>query len=963
MKHPTTRLAYMINLVVTHLVFLLLQNVLIARETANLSFSHQRGFYKKPFDLVMTSDLSNGSIHYTLDGSDPVFSPTVLSGSSPVTVLIDPTRLIGGRGLTPGFIVRAVVMEDTIKQTEVITHSYIFINAVATQKHPGTTWPTPPVKGQNWHYEMNPTVVNFSSYKNKIDDALLDIPSISLVTDLEHLFGYEYGIYVNAFGRGIEWERPASIELINPDGSIGFQINCGIRIRGGASRNSGYPKHAFRLFFRSEYGPASLRYPLFEQEGVDKFNKIDLRTSQNYAWSNGYTYENTMNRDVFSRELQREMEQPYTRSRYYHLYINGMYWGLYQTQERSEAWFAESYLGGAREDYDTVKPDEGHLIEATDGTLDAYSQIWEAAQKGFSQNQDYFGLEGRKWNGEIDPNKKKLVDIDNFIDFMIVIFYTGNFDTPVTKFGYNKAPNNFYALYNRNANEGFKFFTHDNEHTLFVKPSSNGPGIGIEENRVNIGELTDVYRMVVDDFSRFHPQWLHQRLKVNREYRLQFADHVYKHFYNGGALTVNRVQKLFKSSADKISLAIIAESARWGDLERSKDRAWQPAVNEILNSFFPYRAEIVLDQLKEDHLYPSFDPPVFKHNGKLIQNPTLDMGTGIELEMANVNDNNGEVIYTLDGSDPRLIAGAVSENALNGGKSTKISLSSTTKIKARVLFENEWSAVHELILIYAQPIDLLKLTEIHYHPMDGDTTDNREFEFLEFKNISAQRLHLALLSFKQGISYVFPANTVIEPQNHIVLASNAKEFNNRYHFEAFAAYEGHLDNQGDRIVLVDAKRDTLIDVTYSSRAPWPSAADGDGYSLVPVDSNGVRDPNNPGNWVASAQIHGSPGKDDAASTEKNQPPIIPIQFILYQNYPNPFNHSTTITFYVVYQEKVQIVVFNILGQKISTLCNEVFAPGRYSLQWNGVGHASGIYFFQLRAGNNIIQTKKMILCK
>ena len=49
------------------------------------------------------------------------------------------------------------------------------------------------------------------------------------------------------------------------------------------------------------------------------------------------------------------MGQPYTRSRAYHLYLNGMYWGLYQTQERPEASYAESYFGGDKDNYDVVK--------------------------------------------------------------------------------------------------------------------------------------------------------------------------------------------------------------------------------------------------------------------------------------------------------------------------------------------------------------------------------------------------------------------------------------------------------------------------------------------------------------------------------------------------------------------------------------------------------------------------------
>ncbi len=179
---------------------------------------------------------------------------------------------------------------------------------------------------------MDGKIVYDSDYDDLIDDALLDIPSISIATDLKNLFDPAAGIYVNASGHGLNWEKECSVELINPDGSEGFNVNAGLRIRGGWSRHDDYPKHAFRLFFREEYGNDKLYFPLFGNEGVDQYDKIDLRCEENYAWSNG-SRNNSAVREVFSRDIQKDMGQPYTRSRYYHLYLNGMYWGLYQTQE------------------------------------------------------------------------------------------------------------------------------------------------------------------------------------------------------------------------------------------------------------------------------------------------------------------------------------------------------------------------------------------------------------------------------------------------------------------------------------------------------------------------------------------------------------------------------------------------------------------------------------------------------
>jgi hypothetical protein len=520
---------------------------------------------------------------------------------------------------------------------EPVSHTYLFIGDSAAlspdDAPPGPGWPEiydtsnnlDPLQAIN--YGLDPRVVEDPAYAELLDDALLAIPTLSLATELEHLFDPGSGIYVNALEHGMDWERPVSIELLDPDDngvhSGEFQVNGGLRIRGGWSRYSHNPKHAFRLFFRGEYGPTKLEFPLFDDEGVDRFDCVDLRTSQNYSWSFKTTAgsANTMNRDVFSRDLQREMGQPHTRSRYYHLYLNGVYWGLYQTQERPEASFAEAYLGGAKEDYDVVKVngDEptARVIEATDGNLDAWERVWDLCQQGFASDENYYRLQGLAADGSDDPTLETLVDVDNLIDYMLVIFFAGNFDSPTGSFTGNKGPNNFFAIRDRETGDaGFVFFAHDAEHALHAQAWS--PGIGVYENRVNIGDIEGDYRMVVTEFENFHPQWLHHRLTEHPEYRARFDERVRVHLLAHGPATPDAAAALFSTRADDIELAIIAESARWGDSKpfeedgrtyRTRDDDWIPAIEDTLDHFFgglgddPPRTDIVLEQLAAAELY------------------------------------------------------------------------------------------------------------------------------------------------------------------------------------------------------------------------------------------------------------------------------------------------------------------------------------------------------------------------
>ena len=85
-------------------------------------------------------------------------------------------------------------------------------------------------------------------------------------------------------------------------------------------------------------------------------------------------------------------------------------------------------------------------------------------------------------------------------------------------------------------------------------------------------------------------------------------------------------------------------------------------------------------------------------------------------------------------------------------------------------------------------------------------------------------------------------------------------------------------------------------------------------------------------------------------------------FIITQNYPNPFNPSTTIKYSIPEKSVVTLKVYDILGSEIETLINEEKPIGTYELTWNADNLPSGVYFYQLQAGN-YVKTKKMILMK
>jgi len=843
----------------------------VLEDTVGLAFSHAAGFYEDPFTLDITAADPAWDVLYTLDGSNPRDSETAYSSIGSASILIDPAST-AGRDATPAVTVRACSAVDTLKPSFPVSRTYIFLDKVLEQDYPGGEWPAENVQGilePNAQYidlPMDQEIVNHPDYAGSMVESMKDIPSLSVVTDLDNLFDPQIGIYVNASGHGHDWERECNVELIYPDGTDGFSVPAGLRIRGGWSRHHYFAKHSFRLFFRSKYGDAKLDYPLFGEEGVDRFDKIDIRTAQNHSWARGDS-EFTMLRDVFSRDTQRDMGQPYTRSRYYHLYLNGMYWGLYQTQERSEARFAADYMGGSTGDYDVVKvntEDWNYSIEATDGSLDSWGVIWDMVNDGFSDNAAYFALEGKDENGDPMPGAEVHVDIDNLIDYLLTIFYTANFDAPTSSFGNNRGPNNFYAIFNRDdLSEGFRFFNHDAEHTLFPYPVE--AGTGLNEDRVNLD-------MAVSGFSAFHPQWLHKKLTENEEYRVRFRDRAFMHMEGNGPLTVEENRARLEVRFDEMEKAVIGHSARWGDgpdesaPARTRNDNWLPEVNKIRNDFFPYRTDIVIGQLDNAGLYTETDPPVIMKDGQNVYERQVALEGTSTIRITNPNSF-GAIYYTLDGTDPREVGGTVSPKAQGATSEASLELEASAWIKARVKYADEWSAIRELkVTATAEDYSGLVITEINYHPLpmpyQGDTISGKDLEFLEFKNIGTSTIHLGGLVLDSAVYHEFPAGTMLPSGGFYVVASKPSKFYLKYGMSPSGNSSKNLSNGGEIIRLEDASGNPLILFMYSDESPWPIEADGMGYSLVPKDPDPTGQPADYRYWRASTEKGGSPFRND-----------------------------------------------------------------------------------------------------
>ncbi|NQU25716.1 MAG: CotH kinase family protein, partial [Candidatus Nealsonbacteria bacterium] len=656
-------------------------------------------------------------------------------------------------------VLRAAALKEDMRPSNIDTQTYIFAGHVVEQpvNPPGF----PSVWGSaTADYEMDPDVVDDPLYSDKIVGSLRTHPTISLVMEPDDWWSPATGIYANSLQAGLAWEREVSVELIDfPDGAD-FQVQSGIRMQGNASRNPSRPKHNMRLAFRSEYGPGKLEYPLFGDTDVQQFNDIVLRGGNGDSWFHpdaGRRPQAQYTHDQWHKATQVAMGQPTSQQTDAHLYINGLYWGFYHIIERPEWSYMEEHFGGQKEDYDVIQ----HKNGTVNGDRVAWDEMMQLVRTtNLSTDEAYADV-------------LQYIDPANLADFMLLNFYSANTDWD---------HNNWYGARKRELGETWKFFSWDAEVT-FRNFDANITGV----SKTN------------------QPTEVHQKLSVNAEYKMLFADRAHKHLFNGGPLTPEVVEADWMARGEEIELALIAESARWADHHRPSDpytveHEFRDRQNELRNVWFPGRTGKLIDQLKSRGMYPSLAAPSFNQHGGWVPD-------GFELTMA---PTAGTIYYSLDGTDPRVVGGAVAQGALVYSPGMQIPLAQGTVVKARARSGATWSALNEAAFSIGQPAtaDNLVVTEINYNPAPpttaelaiDDTWTNTAFEFIELRNVGPETINLAGAQFTAGIRYTFDVVVELDPGQYVVVAGNPLAFAARYDTTgiliADGNYTGVLDSNG-----------------------------------------------------------------------------------------------------------------------------------------------------------------------
>lgn len=543
-----------------------------------VSFSHERGFYSAPFQLTLTPDPSLDEMRFTTDGSEP----TLTNGSSysaPIEI-------------TTTTVVRVLGFSGGVQKGSVYSHSYLFLDDVIRQPYSVPGYPNVTHDdGRKHDFEMDPVVV--AAYSDEIIDSLRSVPTMSLSVDPALIFG-NTGFYTTK-----DLKIATSVEVIYPDEPADSH-----QVDGAVESHSHYrSKRSLRLSFSSTFGASKMETDLLNRaanhgtSAIGLYDKIVLRGGNNRCFCRQYNPDKTTYTvDQFYRDTQIAASGDSARGNYVHLYINGLYWGLYNATERPDKHFLSDYFGGdakhwfsanhgvVHDDAPALSGDTWRFYYLT-GLLqpEGTAPVTPLVDRDMSDSANYAELQ-------------QYLNVDQFIDYLLVSWWSATNDWP---------DNNWYSGSRNDSSKlgtsGLMFFAWDGEASWnapqdFSNPEGQAkihPAFGGSRKASNTGDSFIIAK--IWHAARRNPAFMdrvHARVEALTG--------------PGGALNDDEAIERWDTLADHVRSAVVAESARWGDTvgrTRTRDVDWQDAVDEI-RGFLNGNADALKQALRDEGYLP-----------------------------------------------------------------------------------------------------------------------------------------------------------------------------------------------------------------------------------------------------------------------------------------------------------------------------------------------------------------------
>ena len=761
-------------------------------------FSQPGGFYSGTMSLEITSQTKGAEIYYTMDGS----VPTPENGT---------------------LYTAAITLEPIDEKTGPVVRAKAYLDGLI------------------------PSKVESATYLIDQDEALETLPAVTLIGDAENTFYKPNGVlsieggrysegtwsvedpiedYNMALKRGRAYERTGSFELLNSnDPDANFQIDTGVRLaasnwsrprmlltqtdRSPWPPGEGHQKPSLNVYFRGDYGDDELNRALFKDTDVNVYDQFRVRAGKNDV-------RNPFIRDELMRRIYSDTGQVSAVGLLNTLYVNGSYKGYYNLTARLRGpFFAEAY--GTTDDYDIIMHD---------GVASGDEVAWDDMMGRISR--DLSDLENYKKALEV-------IDVVNVADYLIVNSYAATWDWPHNNFGLARER------------------SEDGKWRMQMWDAEGGMG---HIRPVSFNSFTTSDRGLNTDGAAI-PR-IYRALKESPEFRLVFADRINKHFFNGGALTQERL------------------TARLDELREEIQPVMRFTINQSVNDnsledWIDDRERLMIKsdgQYEKEGLWGEIQAPTIRPHGGVVE-----AGLEVKLSAGSLfTPQPGVIYYTTDGSDPRELGGAIGGTALSYDDTGAFTLSSNTTISTRVLDEDAWGPMTTAVFYVGNvpaTRENLVISEIMYDPAlpsEAETAagfTKSDFEFIEMYNAGDQTVDLTGVRFLEGIDFVFSDDMThtLEPGGYVVIGRSMAALQMRYgaSLVVVGEYGKKLNNDGENLVLRDASGEIIQGFTYSDRDPWPDQTDGEGYSLVLLNPVDLPDHADPTMWTESEQVGGSPG--------------------------------------------------------------------------------------------------------
>lgn len=498
---------------------------------AALAVSVPRGFYDTAKFVVLSTATPGATIRYTTDGS----VPTASSGS----VYSSPIGVFANK------VIRASGFKDDYLNSPVETYSYMINASLAEKSIPAISIVGDP--GGSLYEPDGVMAIVGGVY----------VPEDDWYTVWKKVNGSDYN---NPLGHGIEFERPVSIEVINPWDNSGIQKNTGIRVQGSSWHrpryfrddtpgawmgctvdNLNYAKFSFRLLFRADYGPKNLNYPLFPFSPVTKHDQVVLRGGHNDTCD-------PFVRDELARRLHQDMGYVASTGAVTHLYLNGELKGFYNPVERLDEKFMQTH----------------HVSTEAWDVLTHRSQVREGDDVAWWAMLNYALVEDLSIQSKYDEFATML-DIDAFIDYLILELFVNNADWPDVNWtvARERSPYGIWRFYVWDCEFAFRP-DYLNSVGFREYPQRRGTGLYGEDSEL---------------------PWIFQALVANPAFSQRFSERLSLHLFGAGALALTNVTARYTELQSELGLVLPAMSTF------------------ILDDFLPVRYDILLNAAAAEGLY------------------------------------------------------------------------------------------------------------------------------------------------------------------------------------------------------------------------------------------------------------------------------------------------------------------------------------------------------------------------